>query len=165
MSDNRRREERDAARSKQTLRKISMNETLDNCRALTEKILRDDKAGRAIDPFMSIQLANEFTKLDAAMWYSRHTPVKMKTTAVPIVEVTEHGFKERVLRAPTVEQMLGISAATLLRYERTVEGFPRRRRIGPNVVGWLESEIVEFLRSRPQQGGNRPDKAIAARRK
>ena len=52
------------------------------------------------------------------------------------------------------------SDATLLNWEKTIPGFPQRRKIGPNTIGWLLSEAVEYLRSCPVERGRRPGKAI-----
>ena len=54
---------------------------------------------------------------------------------------------DRILREPDVARMTGLGRTT--RYEAERRGdFPRRRRITRNAVGWLESEILEWLRSR-----------------
>lgn len=54
----------------------------------------------------------------------------------------------RILRANELAQRLGISRTTLWRWER--EGLlPARRQVGPNVAGWISSEIEEWVVSRP----------------
>lgn len=57
---------------------------------------------------------------------------------------------ERILRRSELAAALGVSATTLWRIERE-PGFPKARilRHGGR-VGFLESEINDFLRSRPQ---------------
>jgi prophage regulatory protein len=40
---------------------------------------------------------------------------------------------------------------TVWRLEKAGQ-FPRRRQIGSGIVGWLESEIDDFIRSRPVVG-------------
>ena len=55
---------------------------------------------------------------------------------------------ERILRIPDVVERTGLSQTTIWRRERDGE-FPRRRRLGENSVGWLESEVDEWLRSCP----------------
>lgn len=51
---------------------------------------------------------------------------------------------ERLLRQAEVRQRVGLSRSSLWRWER--EGkFPRRRRIGRNTVGWMESEVDAFV--------------------
>ncbi len=66
----------------------------------------------------------------------------------------------RILRAAEVAECVGISRVTLWRWER--EGrIPPKRIVGPNVVGWLESEIEEWMASLPTSGarGEEPGEA------
>ncbi|WJS97864.1 helix-turn-helix transcriptional regulator [Novosphingobium humi] len=52
------------------------------------------------------------------------------------------------LRMPDVIRRTGMSRATV--YRRIGAGeFPRQRQISPNVVGWLDHEITEWIISRP----------------
>lgn len=54
----------------------------------------------------------------------------------------------RVLRPADLAQLLGISLATLWRWER--DGIlPPSRQIGPRVSGFLAIEIAGFLQERP----------------
>jgi len=53
----------------------------------------------------------------------------------------------RFLRATEVAEKVGLSQTTIWRLERDGD-FPRRRQLGPNSVGWLESEIEEWMASR-----------------
>ncbi|MCH9650809.1 MAG: AlpA family phage regulatory protein [Deltaproteobacteria bacterium] len=54
----------------------------------------------------------------------------------------------RIVRVNELSERLGVSRVTLWRWER--KGLlPRKLRLGPNTVGWLESEIEEWLSSRP----------------
>ncbi len=54
----------------------------------------------------------------------------------------------RILRTNEVAEMLGISRVTLWRWAR--RGLlPPKRIIGPNTVGWVEEEILSWLKSRP----------------
>lgn len=52
--------------------------------------------------------------------------------------------RSRCLRAGELAERLGISRVTLWRWERSGR-LPPKRQIGPNVVGWLESEIDEWF--------------------
>lgn len=53
-----------------------------------------------------------------------------------------------IIRQPELCAMLGICRTTAWRWER--EGkLPPRRRLGPNSVGWLSSEIEEYLKTLP----------------
>lgn len=54
----------------------------------------------------------------------------------------------RVLRLPEVEERVGLHRTTIWRHERA-GNFPARRQLGTNSVGWLESEVDEWIRSRP----------------
>jgi prophage regulatory protein len=55
----------------------------------------------------------------------------------------------RILREPEVYRRTGISRVTRWRWER--DGmFPRRVRLGRNIVGWREHEIQEWIESRPR---------------
>jgi prophage regulatory protein len=54
---------------------------------------------------------------------------------------------ERIIREPAVNKATGLSRTTRWRLER--EGkFPPRRKLSDNAVGWLESEIGEWIASR-----------------
>ncbi len=57
----------------------------------------------------------------------------------------------RILRANELAERLGISRTTLWRWERAGR-LPRKRRVGPNVTGWLESEIEEWWAAQTTQG-------------
>jgi len=51
---------------------------------------------------------------------------------------------DRLLRIKEVKQRVGWSEMTIWRKER--DGvFPKRVKIGPNTVAWLESEIDRFI--------------------
>lgn len=58
--------------------------------------------------------------------------------------------ESRIVRPKELCQRLEISRATLWRWER--QGLmPKKRQLGPNAVGWLESEIEEwFATTAPQ---------------
>lgn len=53
----------------------------------------------------------------------------------------------RLLRAGEVSQRIGVSRTTLWRMERDGR-FPNRRRISDNIVGWLESDVNEWIQGR-----------------
>lgn len=54
----------------------------------------------------------------------------------------------RYLRQPEVEELVGVSGTTLWRWEKAGK-FPRRRRLGGNVVAWRSDEIAEWCEARP----------------
>lgn len=55
--------------------------------------------------------------------------------------------KERVLRVDEVVERTGLSQPTIRRREIAGD-FPSRRKLGPQAVGWLESEVNEWLQNR-----------------
>lgn len=57
-------------------------------------------------------------------------------------------MKDRYIRSDELTHMTGLSLSTIYRFERNGV-FPRRRVLGPNSVGWLESDINDWLTSRP----------------
>lgn len=54
----------------------------------------------------------------------------------------------KVLSRDDVLELVGIGGTTLWRWERAGR-FPRRRQLGPGRVGWLQSEVDAWLKSRP----------------
>jgi prophage regulatory protein len=54
----------------------------------------------------------------------------------------------RVMRVKEVVRLTGLSRSTIQRLERA-GGFPRRRALSPGAVGWLEDDVVAWLRDRP----------------
>lgn len=63
----------------------------------------------------------------------------------------------QILRIQRVIQVTGLSRSSIYRLEREGE-FPSRRRLGPNTVGWLEEDVVAWMRSlaRPHGANQRP---------
>ena len=66
---------------------------------------------------------------------------------------------DRVIREAECATLTELGRTTRWEMERRGE-FPRRRLIGKNAVGWLESELLDWLRSRVQGGGRVPHEAI-----
>ncbi len=60
----------------------------------------------------------------------------------------EEQVQERIVRDRECLEITGVSAATRWRLEQ-VGRFPKRRQISPGLVGWLFSELVGWMRSRP----------------
>ncbi len=59
--------------------------------------------------------------------------------------------QDRILRINEVSEVTGLGRNTI--YGREREGrFPRRRDLGGGVVGWLSSEIQDWITSRPVAG-------------
>jgi prophage regulatory protein len=64
----------------------------------------------------------------------------------------ERRAPDRIVREPECALLTGLSRSSRFLLERR-GGFPRRRRITKNAIGWLESELLEWLRTR-EAGGN-----------
>ncbi len=60
-----------------------------------------------------------------------------------------------ILRRPQVERRTGLSRSTLYQYIQDGR-FPKPLQLGPRAVGWLESEVSEWIaaRSRTVRGGS-----------
>lgn len=59
-----------------------------------------------------------------------------------------------ILRLPAVQSAIGLSRSTI--YLRIAEGtFPRPVSLGARAVGWLQSDIEEWLRQRIELNGTR----------
>ena len=54
----------------------------------------------------------------------------------------------RMLRLPDVVEATGMSSTTIWRREKNGE-FPRRRRLGANIVAWRSDEIKAFIEGLP----------------
>lgn len=55
--------------------------------------------------------------------------------------------QSKIIRRKQLAKILGVSEVTVWRWE--CEGrLPKKRQIGPNVVGWLASEIDAWLADR-----------------
>ncbi len=62
--------------------------------------------------------------------------------------IQEKQVTEGFLSLQDVKALVGVSASTLLRWE-CEKRFPLRRTLGSNSVRWLESEVMEWVRTRP----------------
>lgn len=54
----------------------------------------------------------------------------------------------RILRLPEVVALVGISRSSLYRLAHRGQ-FPPALRLGPNIVGWREAEVLAWIESRP----------------
>ena len=52
-----------------------------------------------------------------------------------------------ILRRPQVQQRTGLSRSTLYQYIKDGE-FPKSIALGPRAVGWLESDVSDWISSR-----------------
>lgn len=55
--------------------------------------------------------------------------------------------KGGVMRFPEVRELVGVCRATLWYWEEKGR-FPRRIKLGPNSVGWIRSEVEQWLADR-----------------
>lgn len=63
---------------------------------------------------------------------------------------------EKIIRRPEVEARIGLSRSTI--YSMMDKGeFPRPIKLGRKAVGWLESDINDWLESRKQASESRHD--------
>ena len=53
----------------------------------------------------------------------------------------------KIIREPGVLHLIGCSSQTLRRMEKRGD-FPKRRKIGARAVGWLESEVCDWIAKR-----------------
>ncbi len=71
-----------------------------------------------------------------------------------------------LLRWPEVKALTSLSRTTAWRFERAGT-FPKRRQLGANSVAWLESEVFQWINSRPTVEGTpfqgRPSLATQSR--
>jgi prophage regulatory protein len=56
-------------------------------------------------------------------------------------------MQERYIRSVELTRKTGLSLSTIYRLEQN-GSFPRRRSLGPNSLGWLESEVDHWLQTR-----------------
>jgi prophage regulatory protein len=63
---------------------------------------------------------------------------------------------DKIIREPELLKLVGLSRSTLWRRE-TAGDFPKRRQISNRSVGWVLSEIQQWITSRPlAEGKERP---------
>jgi prophage regulatory protein len=70
--------------------------------------------------------------------------------------------KDRILRDAAVKEITGLSRTTRREMERRGT-FPQRRRLGPGAVGWLESEVYDWLSAREKGALPPPEAALLGR--
>lgn len=58
-------------------------------------------------------------------------------------------MQDKLLRFPAVRDTVGLSRTSIWRFEK--KGlFPKRRQLGANSVGWMSSEIEQWVVTRKQ---------------
>jgi prophage regulatory protein len=60
---------------------------------------------------------------------------------------------KKFLRFPAVRELTGLSRTTIWRLERRGE-FPNHVKLSTNIVGWIEQEVMDWMRSKAQAGTN-----------
>ena len=71
-------------------------------------------------------------------------------------------MKDRFILQSERRQMTGVSNPTWWRMEKRNE-VPMRRQISPGRVGWLESEILAWMESRPVSVNSSPENSEATK--
>lgn len=71
---------------------------------------------------------------------------------------------QKIMRRPEVRAVTGLSNSSIDRLESAGD-FPRRVQLSSNAIGWILSEITEWLDTRKRGGVKAPTAANAARRK
>lgn len=72
-------------------------------------------------------------------------------------------MEDRIIRDDERARLTGVSRSAWWEGEKAGR-FPKRRRIGPASVGWLLSELQDWMRSLDVGQGAEPEKATAMRR-
>ena len=65
-----------------------------------------------------------------------------------------------IIRSDGVQKLTGLSRSTLWRLERS-KRFPRRFQVGDRAVGWLDSEVQDWITAKHLSGGTLTLKAGA----
>lgn len=97
---------------------------------------------------------------DAIAFRERHRALRpvLAQRPQPLSSLVQR--EERRLRLPEVLQQTGLVTSTLYRY--IAQGtFPRPDQLGLNTVGWKQSEINEWLRTRKKRNPSPRRKTVA----
>lgn len=55
---------------------------------------------------------------------------------------------DKMLRLPEVKDAVGLTASSIWELEQKGD-FPRRRKLTKRAVGWLQSEVLAWMKERP----------------
>ncbi len=66
---------------------------------------------------------------------------------------------DEIVRKPQVKKITGLSDTTIWRLEKANK-FPKRRRLSSTACGWLLSEVLDWVRSRPEVEGGQNAQSI-----
>jgi len=61
-------------------------------------------------------------------------------------------MQTRFIRKPAVKEITGLSPSTVRRLEMAGE-FPKRIKLSKAAVGWLESDVLDWVKARKNEGG------------
>ena len=75
----------------------------------------------------------------------------MTTTTLGKAKSLSAPTQLRFIRQPELLARIGVTWITILRWEAAGR-FPKRRKLGERVVGWVESEIDEWCANKAAQG-------------
>ncbi len=64
-----------------------------------------------------------------------------------------HNNADSIIRKPEVRKITGLSDTTIWRLEKAKK-FPQRKRLSTSACGWLLSEVLAWVQSRPEVGGS-----------
>jgi prophage regulatory protein len=93
---------------------------------------------------------NQGEEMEVSVSYAPKLGDKMKVNdkhIKPNLQPQPISPQGRLLRLKEVVRMVGLSRSTIYNYVNDGK-FPKHRNIGPRSVGWLDTEIHEWIRSR-----------------
>ncbi len=67
-----------------------------------------------------------------------------------------HSNTDSIIRKPEVRKITGLSDTTIWRLEKAKK-FPQRKRLSTSACGWLLSEVIAWVQSRPKVEGSHYD--------
>jgi prophage regulatory protein len=87
---------------------------------------------------------------------ARNQPQTIEQSAKAIQCDQIAGPQGRIVRIREVLRMVGLSRSTIWRLERE-DKFPKHRNMGSRLVGWLDTEIHEWINGRFENGSHLPE--------
>ncbi len=65
--------------------------------------------------------------------------------------MNSYDSSDAFIRKPEVRKITGLSDTTIWRLEKERK-FPQRRRLSSSACGWLLSEVLDWIKTRPVEG-------------
>jgi prophage regulatory protein len=87
------------------------------------------------------------TAIDCYRAIHSRADLERKNTVTARNDVPGHAPPLKLLRFTAVQERTGLSRSTVWRLERRGD-FPKHRLISTNVVAWVESELVAWIRAK-----------------